>query len=491
MSESPAVRSGYLLSSYVREIADVHYGLRCLRLRLSELRPDNREDDVLRAMDSALRPMIQAGKVRVFHLPDSDYLLSFHRDHMDEVRALLIRLRFLVPDDPLNEYFAGPAEEDNPLLQWWRLEDDFSRLRALAEDLEAEVSAGGRPSGGSGAVRAAAREAAAEDERIRAERLGLGTEGEAGASGSDDADTALDPERAMAALLPPLASGPGAAAPLRATGPDARWTRQERPGQSQGRRLKPIDLEILDRLQNGIAGADLSNHVRRQPVCALVGSAPPQPVFSEVFVSIPALQETIAPSIDITANRWLFLHFTEILDHRVLSWLMQEGGRLARTGIAININIPTILSEHFLRFEQVLSAGIHGTVILEVRVEDVFADLEAFAFARDFVHQRGYRLCLDFLSPDRIAMLDRDRMGIDLLKLFWTPGLPRQLETPTGQRVAERLRRGEHGRTILARCDDPAAIALGRSLDITLFQGHHVDRLVSDAEAPPAQDRRR
>lgn len=543
MPEPPLIRSGYALPEYVKDIASTHFGMRVLWLKISELRPDNREADVLRALENGLRPLAREGIVRVFRLPNDDYLLAFHRDKIDTIRALLVRLRFLVPDDPLAEYFSESAERDNPLLKWWRLEDDFAALKALSDTLEAEAvrraeviaRQAGTGAGSTGLTVEAAAQAAAEahdqaiDTRLaRAEATprdhAAGLSGRAAASGAqrgtgkarpsarnadtdpqsappasgrtglgaDFTQTASQPSPATPTPPPGRADGPDTPAATGAGGPDWQPIRASGPAaltaQSQQhtgrRRTRPIDLDILDRLQSGLSRADLSNHVRHQPICALVGDAPPQPVYSEYYVSIPDLRENIAPSINLTANRWLFQHFTETLDQRVLSWLIQEGSRLVRSGFAININIDTILSEHFLRFEKVLAAGVHGTSVLEVRAEDIFSDLEAFAFARDFVHQRGYRLCLDFMTPELLALLNRERMGIDLVKLFWHSSLPARMQSGVGARIAERIRRGENGHIILARCDDPAAIEFGASLGISMYQGRRIDALLASMGDP-------
>jgi hypothetical protein len=487
-----------MLPHYVKEIATTHYGLRVLWLRLSELRPDNRESDVLRALEGILRPLARDGTLRVFHLPNDDYILAFHRDNLDVIRALLVRLRFLVPDDPLATHFGDPPDQNSLLLHWWRLEDDFDALTALSDSLNdeamkrAEAIAAQSGSGFAAKVEGAAEAAAEAHERAVDSRLAPG--GSPAAESGDPAPRSAVLGADFKVLAPPARPSAGAKAPptaaddephwrpIGATGPAATSARSAE--QTRRRALRPIDLDILDRLQNGLARADLSNHVRRQPVCALIGDAPPQPIFSEIYISIPDLRDNIAPSVDLTANRWLFQHFTETLDQRVLSWLNQEGNRLVRSGFSININIGTILSEHFLRFEKMLAAGIHGTVVLEVRAEDVFADLEAFAFARDFVHQRGYRLCLDFMTPDLLALLDRERMGIDLIKVFWHPALPAWLSRGVGERTASRLRTGESGRTILARCDDPAAIDLGRSMGLSMFQGRRIDALLDAVGGP-------
>ncbi|KAA5607353.1 hypothetical protein F1188_00885 [Roseospira marina] len=495
MADTPMIRSGFMLPDYAREIATTHLGLRILRLNVSELRPENREDDVLRSLEAALRPLVRGGTARIFRMPEGDYILAFHKDQTDRVRALLVRLRFLVQDDPLADHFGDPAERNSPLLHWWRLEDDFPKLRALAVALEDEAirraeAMAHRDGTRAGSATVNATHAAAEaDERRVTLRLGANAEASTAPGTASGPAPVGSPGGAPSSSTSPPAAGSSEEPdwrPIGATGPAAASARGRDSRETQARR--PIDLDILDRLVNGVARADLANHVRRQTVCALVGNAPPQPVFSEIYVSIPELRDTIAPNVDLAANRWLFQHFTETLDRRILAWLNQGGGRPTQAGFSININVDTILSENFLRFEQVIAAGIHGTVILELRVEDVFADLEAFAFARDFIHQRGYRLCLDFLTPDTLALLDRQRLGVDLLKLFWRPDLPHHLDTPAGRTVVDRLKRGEGGRTILCRCDDAAAVTLGRSIGITMFQGRHIDDLTSIVDGPVAPD---
>lgn len=460
MAETPDIRSGYMLPTYVRQIADVHHGLLALRLMISELRPENRDADAARALEDALRPLTRADRTRVFRLPDGDYLLCFPEEQTDAVRAQLVRLRFLVSDDPLAGYFNAVPGENNTLMRWWRLENDFRALRALAEHYETEAikqaeARAKREGSRKGLATVDAAQAAAEAEELEVNAL---RERRAGGDWPTPEDAGDEPR--WRPIVRPVAEA------------------QPRDGRAERDGRRPIDVDTLDRLVNGLARADLSNHVRQQTVCAMVGNAPPQPLFSEIYVSIPDLRDTIAPRVALTSNRWLFQYFTETLDHRILAWLNRDGARLVRGGFSININVATILSEAFLKFEQALAAGVHGAVTLELRVEDVFADLEAYAFARDFVHQRGYRICIDSLEPDIMALLDRSRLGADMMKLFWRPDLPERISRGAGIDLARRLKGGEGPRTILARCDDPAAIKIGRALDISMFQGRHVDSLL-------------
>lgn len=243
------------------------------------------------------------------------------------------------------------------------------------------------------------------------------------------------------------------------------------------RRGSPLTPSMLARVETALMGADLSSHVRRQAVCAMVGRAAPDAIFTEVFVSINDLRETMLPHVDLTSNQWLFQHLTQTLDRRVLAMLTRRDDKTLSQGFSINLNVSTILSDDFLRFDDSLAPGSHGTVVVELRSEDIFADLNAFFFARDFVRQRGYRLCIDGLTWRMMPFVDPSRLGVDLIKLSWTDDLPATLRSPEGAEAAEVIKRTGQNKIILARCDDERAITFGQSQGIRLFQGRYIDRI--------------
>ena len=105
---------------------------------------------------------------------------------------------------------------------------------------------------------------------------------------------------------------------------------------------------------------------------------------------------------------------------------------------------------------------------------DVFADLGAFLFARDFAHDRGYRICVDGVNLNSLPFVDRQRLQVDLIKINWTPAMAKGL-LPNGAKFEQYLNRCGPARAILCRCDDQEAIDFGQSVGITLFQGRHVE----------------
>lgn len=246
----------------------------------------------------------------------------------------------------------------------------------------------------------------------------------------------------------------------------------QRHNPERGSPLTPLEL---GRAEDSLARVDLSSFTRRQPVVAFVEDGKPEVVFTEVFVSIADLRETLMPRTDLTFNPWLFQHLTQTLDRRVMAQIARREDRtLLRDGFSINVNVSTVLSEEFLTFDDDFAPSSQD-VVLEMRVDDIFSDPGSFAFARDFVMERGYRICIDGLNLNTFPYADTNRLGVSYAKLMWTPDLAAFIGTTQGQEMKQMIRDRKKGRTILARCDSEAAVKVGQQLGITLFQGRYVD----------------
>jgi hypothetical protein len=244
---------------------------------------------------------------------------------------------------------------------------------------------------------------------------------------------------------------------------------------------KSLDPEQLGKLESFLIRADLSNLMRRQPVCAITPTNPnPQPVFRELYISIADLQQTVLPEFDLYSNLWLFQHLTQTLDSRMLSMLIRNDDSSIASSFSINLNVQTILSPPFLNFDSSLKAVARGTVVIELQAIDIFGEMGAYMFARDFMRERGYRICLDGLNHLTLQFIDRDRLGLDLLKLIWTPDMADDVTGTRATELKEHVDRCGRSRIILSRCDSDEAVRFGQSLGITMYQGRYVDRLLAN-----------
>lgn len=245
--------------------------------------------------------------------------------------------------------------------------------------------------------------------------------------------------------------------------------------QQRGQTLTP---DVLARIEAALAQTDLSSLARRQTVCAISGRNRPEPRFRELYISIADLRDTVLPGADFTADPWLFRHLTKTLDRRVLTLLAAPEEAESQCDISININISTLVSDSFAAFENNLSASRRTAFIFEVHPADVFSDIEAFLSARDSVHEKGCRICLDGLTHADMDLYDLTELGVDLVKLIWDE---RMLEMKGAFRARFRafVEQAGPARLVLCRVDSRRAVEFGQAAGVSLFQGRYVEQLVS------------
>jgi EAL domain-containing protein (putative c-di-GMP-specific phosphodiesterase class I) len=166
---------------------------------------------------------------------------------------------------------------------------------------------------------------------------------------------------------------------------------------------------------------------------------------------------------------------------------MKNDDRVIASGFSVNLNVATLLSDRFLAFDANLKAATRGTVIFELQTIDIFSDLGAYLFARDFVKERGYRICLDGVTDLTMPFIDRERLGLDMIKIVWNPDMLGSGREAKRDELRKLIANFGRARTILCRCDSEEAVTIGQSLGICLFQGRYIDRLLG-AGAPSVGD---
>ncbi len=235
-----------------------------------------------------------------------------------------------------------------------------------------------------------------------------------------------------------------------------------------------LDPQKLVQLENTLATMDVTKLLRRQPVCVITPGRLPSPVFHELYVSIAELRRVLMPKVDPMSDRWLFQHLTTVLDRRVLT-LLPDLMATMPAPISININVPILLSSEFLTFDAKIRGNARNTLLFELQNIDIFRDMAAYLFARDFLHQRNYRICIDGLTCFSLPLIDRKELGVDMLKVHWSTELGDKDGGDRRAKLAEAVALAGPSRVVLSRCNSEQAITVGRSIGITMFQGRHVD----------------
>jgi hypothetical protein len=246
----------------------------------------------------------------------------------------------------------------------------------------------------------------------------------------------------------------------------------------------PVEPRHLGELVDALARADLSNVMRRQSVCMIMPNQPVQTIFRELFISIADLRDVLMPTHDIAADRALFQYLTLTLDRRMLALLRKNDDRDISNSFSLNLNVASLLSPDFLAFDNALRGAARGTIVIELQYTDIFSDLGAYFFARDFAKGRNYRLCLDGVTELMLPFVDRERLGIDLVKLVWNPQMAENVETGKFEEYRDAISQIGRARTILCRCDDEAALRFGHAVGIPMYQGRGIERMLPKSPPP-------
>jgi EAL domain-containing protein (putative c-di-GMP-specific phosphodiesterase class I) len=244
---------------------------------------------------------------------------------------------------------------------------------------------------------------------------------------------------------------------------------------------QPLDPAQLARIETRLAAMSLSGLIRRQPICAVLPGTAPRALFTEVHIAIRRLAEVL--DVDLTADLWLFQRLGESLDRRLMSSLA-NGVQDLEGPISINLRLATLLSPEFLKFDDAYRKHRSGSVVIELQLIDIFAELGSFLFIREFLRDRGYLVCIDGLHYLHLPLIDRKRLGADMVKIIWSPDL---LDAVNGAQLAEfqaATKRTGIDRVVLCRCDTADAVSWGHTVGIRLFQGYYVDSRLRAARPP-------
>ena len=248
-------------------------------------------------------------------------------------------------------------------------------------------------------------------------------------------------------------------------------------GNAQRKLRRELPPSMLAKIQKALSMMDFSSLIRRQSVCAVIGKSPPQMIFDEVFVSIADLRDMLMPDVDLTSNPWLFMYLTETLDKRVLVSVSRHDDGSLTSNFSLNLNVSTILSDEFLEFDENINPSQRSTIVLELQLTDIFSDIKAFILAKTFAQYRGYKICIDGITVDKLQYIDRGHLDGDLLKIIWHPSFMDIIKED--RHFTDYVNKAERARMILCRVDDPQAVEVGNSLGINLYQGRYIQRLLA------------
>lgn len=412
------------LVDYALRLPDPAPGRMAVHVHLSRLSPASQRPEYLNVAIANFNAHARVFDGRTFLLGNRDIVFIAKDAKPRDVEHAVLKIRYLFPDDPIAQIQGGG-------------EHAFASYFDMAEDVPIFVE---------------------HCEQVRAEAV-------------QALSRAAQPQRAPARPLHSRNLKPADAGPVK-------------PAAS---RKLPMTPETLTALETQLRRADLSNALRRQPICAATRDGLLKPIYHELFFVIDDLAAVMAPKHDIRSCRWLFRRLSEQLNARVLGAVLRHDDSTVRHHVALNLNVSTLLSQEFLHFDEAFPGTGRGSVLIELDLADALSDLRAFAFARDMLAGRGYRVCLDAVDHLSLPFVDRGRLGVDFVKFSADSNAIRAVRSGGLSAFAENLKRNDPARFIFSGCDNSAAVALGQEYGVHLFQGRHIDGQLAASRLSPRE----
>ena len=254
----------------------------------------------------------------------------------------------------------------------------------------------------------------------------------------------------------------------------AELARQRDSEQQKGSPLRPSNLSEINRKLAGIRVADM---IKRQACLKVSQGGGGKLVFYELFMSMNDVRDRVAPDINLFASPWLFQYLTETLDKRLIAMLVEEDFNELQDPLSINLNISTVLSRDFHNLHRAVGENARK-IVVEFQIIDIFADMKNYAYARDTLQERGYRVVVDGLNPLSLQYFEPAGLKSDFINIAWGPEFSGDEEDRRIDEVREVIAAAGKDTMILGRVDSEKAVKWGLGLGVSRFQGFFIDKLV-------------
>jgi hypothetical protein len=232
----------------------------------------------------------------------------------------------------------------------------------------------------------------------------------------------------------------------------------------------------LDQIGKLLSDLDVRRYVRGQSIYRSVSNGW-QRHATEYFVSVDELRRERFPRLDIRTPERLFMELCSELDHRLLQQFAEQPTSLPEgEAIGFNLAVESVLGTPFAKFTHAFPAEKRRQISFELNRGDLLLNFSATQAAIALLRQEGYGIALDALHPDLLPYLNCALFDVDNFKIRAGSDVLPQLELP---QVLQALAQLPREKIIFYRCDNQAAIDIGKKLGINLFQGWHIDDVVS------------
>jgi hypothetical protein len=230
----------------------------------------------------------------------------------------------------------------------------------------------------------------------------------------------------------------------------------------------------VDQIERLLASLDVQRYGRSQ-IIYRDEKGVFSPVAEEYFISFEELRREHFPKLDIGGSEHLFFALCSLLDQKLLGALISSYSAVAGRTINLNLSIASIMGSTFAQFVRVVPREQRHLIGFELHSGDLFQDFALTLSAFEVLRREGFRVNIDAFTPNMVPYIAVDKLPVDRIKVNVSKDRVSQFIDPTIRKEWEKI---PVGKLIFFHCDNDRALALGREMGISIYQGWLIDDIV-------------
>lgn len=242
---------------------------------------------------------------------------------------------------------------------------------------------------------------------------------------------------------------------------------------SNVRELREPDIHRVREVLNHIGiDAFAKMFITRQPIAVIKEGNKMSVAMHEYYVAMDKLRQHAFPEVELRGSGNLFNQLTVELDSILMSIyddIVPKG-----TPASINLNVESVFTPTFEKFHDRQGVDGFANLMFEFRQPNILQHFDQFEVAASMIHERAGNIAVDAIYPETIGIMNLNRIGASMAKIFWRQGAESALPN-----LAEEIKEMKsNGRMlILSRVDEDVAVETGQSFGINMYQGFYIDSL--------------
>lgn len=244
------------------------------------------------------------------------------------------------------------------------------------------------------------------------------------------------------------------------------------------RRLGEQDIDRVVEVNQQIGPESFAKvFIRHQVMAEIDPGGPPKDIMHEYFVGMDALKSHVFLDVELRGSGNIFNQLTITLDRLLLDAF--NDANPSGSMCSINLNVESVFTRAFEVFLESKADDAFSNLAFEFRQANVLQQYDEYEVAANLIASKSGAIAIDAIFPETVGIVNMKRLNANMAKIFWRQGAETILPG-FAKEIDEMQRNGT--RVILARVDDDLGIEVGHDLGITMFQGFHIDKLLSSRD---------